>query len=155
MAPLRNALVELKVKPSLQLKDPSPVSEVTKFLEDLQSTQENVLKKACFDLKFKLKVRENVSNRDVIFPLQDERFAKEFKQQNGVSFLGKLIQRSKGNTLAYSLSALEAYMAIVTDYNFLGTSLMEKIVSTIFDPNLNPWYFLYSYNSMLILIVVQ
>ena len=69
--------------------------------------------------------------------LKDEKFAKEFKQQNGIPLLTKLIQKSKGNTLAYSLGALDSYMMIATDYNFLGTSLMEKLVSCIFDSNLN------------------
>lgn len=49
----------------------------------------------------------------------------------------KLILSSKGNGLTYALGALHSYMEVANDYNFLNESLMEKIVSSIFDSNVN------------------
>ena len=51
--------------------------------------------------------------------------------------LKKLILQSQKNSLSYSLQALEAYMSASSDYGFLGQSLMEKIVASIFDPLIN------------------
>eukprot|EP01114_Cavostelium_apophysatum_P002752 TRINITY_DN1243_c0_g1_i1.p1 TRINITY_DN1243_c0_g1~~TRINITY_DN1243_c0_g1_i1.p1 ORF type:complete len:1135 (-),score=369.28 TRINITY_DN1243_c0_g1_i1:198-3602(-) len=115
------ALIELKLKPTTD-KAVADMNEVQKFMEELQSTQETTMKNACFQLRNKLK---------------DEKFSKEFKQQNGVPLLKKTIDRAKGNTLAYALQALEAYMGVSSDYNFLGTSLMERILSCVFDSNIN------------------
>jgi hypothetical protein len=45
------SLFELKLKPSLQAGTPLELSEVQKFMEDLQSSNEVVVKKACVALR--------------------------------------------------------------------------------------------------------
>jgi hypothetical protein len=81
---LKGSIVEVKLKPSLSQREKNAIQltgEVKKFIEDLQSAQEAVQKKVCFDLRNRMK---------------DEAFAKEFKLQNGTALMSKMIQKAKG-----------------------------------------------------------
>jgi len=106
-----NSVVKLIVRPNLQVQS---------ALEALKN--EATQKRAIFDLKNQL---------------QDAAFAKAFFSQDGVSAIISTVIASNGNTLAYSLSALECAMNYGFGWDF-PQSLVEKIVLLMVDsPNLN------------------
>lgn len=111
------------MKPSAQLDEKTAfIGEVQKAIEALQSSDEVALKKTCFALSTKLKVCMHfaIFNLLLVLRLQEEKYAKEFKAQNGLAALKKQILASTRNILSYSLQALEAYLSASADYNFLN-----------------------------------
>lgn len=79
-----------------------------------------------------------VFNQFVSLRIKDERFASEFRDRNGITILSTIIQNGKGNVLAYSLGALQAYL---TNPSHLSDCkdpvLLDGVFLSMFDTNLN------------------
>eukprot|EP01119_Soliformovum_irregulare_P010556 TRINITY_DN2604_c0_g1_i1.p1 TRINITY_DN2604_c0_g1~~TRINITY_DN2604_c0_g1_i1.p1 ORF type:complete len:1059 (-),score=337.43 TRINITY_DN2604_c0_g1_i1:28-3204(-) len=107
------AIVKLVIKPNLQVQS---------VLEALTSPNQELKKKAFFELKSKL---------------QDREFAQMFISQNGITAVTAVIVDSSGNTLAYALQALDSCMNYGFGWDQLSPVMIEKIVSFMDNNNIN------------------
>lgn len=84
LSQLQGLMAEVKLRPTTSQKEKTAVQntvDAQKFIVDLQTQDEALQKKVCFELRNRMK---------------EEAFAKEFKLQNGTSLLSKMIQKTKG-----------------------------------------------------------
>ncbi|PRP80565.1 hypothetical protein PROFUN_11878, partial [Planoprotostelium fungivorum] len=112
--------MELSLKPTCTSQQKLEV-EVMSFISDMKdSKDDNTIKAACWKL---------------ITKLQEDNFAKIFREKNGHSALVDVIKDSKGGCLSYALRALDAYMG---HYSFSGgQQFNEKIFASLTDINMN------------------
>jgi hypothetical protein len=119
--PKANDIFNLILSPKKCREIPS-LREVIQSMADLDSGNMNRIKKAAFELMEKLK---------------DSAWSETFRIQNGVPLLVKVIEKATGNLLAYSLRALESYIRAVFNLSFIRTTLMNKLLDSIFMSELN------------------
>eukprot|EP01117_Protostelium_nocturnum_P007021 TRINITY_DN2516_c0_g1_i1.p1 TRINITY_DN2516_c0_g1~~TRINITY_DN2516_c0_g1_i1.p1 ORF type:complete len:1132 (+),score=311.74 TRINITY_DN2516_c0_g1_i1:205-3600(+) len=116
---VRTQGLELITKPSLSSNQKLEL-EVTTYVTEMGSGNEQSLRKICFELKTKLR---------------EEPFAKEFHVQNGQIHFAKIITKNTGSGLAYSLGMLDSYLQW---FPFNGAQgLNEKVLASAFDPKTN------------------
>jgi engulfment/cell motility protein 1 len=88
-----------------------------------------------------LRSNDDVKKKKTIFSLQkqfqDSEFAREFVKKNGIEVISELLNTSTGNSVAYSLAALQSLMARDAGCNNLSQKFIMKIVEFMMNPALN------------------